>query len=140
MNTSVSCSTPPPSRSSPNADRRLDVAADRLAVHLRQPLHRPEPLPGQPQPEHLSNLEHTHLPERHGRLLIPLTGTAASAPLNGTGAGGPAKVVPSLALRWSHATGATQLKVVPSSWRATVGSGFEPLGGTTFILLDPIAT
>jgi hypothetical protein len=46
---------------------RCHVAADRLAVHLRQPLDRTEPFPGQPQPEHLTYLEHTHLPERHDR-------------------------------------------------------------------------
>jgi hypothetical protein len=36
--------------------RRLHVAADRLAVDLGQPLDRAEPLPGQPQPQHFSDL------------------------------------------------------------------------------------
>ncbi len=38
--------------------------ADRLAVHPRQPFHRTEPLAPQPQPQHLSNLAHSNLPER----------------------------------------------------------------------------
>ena len=96
-----------------------DVTTDRLAVHLRQPLHRPKPLSGQPQPEDFSNLEHTDLPERHGRLSEPVDGNSGQCTLNRTGAGGPQKVVPSLALRWSHATGATHGQVVPCGWRAT---------------------
>ena len=100
-----------------------DVAADRLAVHLRQPLHRPDAFPGQPQPQHFSNLEHTDLPECHGRLSEPVDGNGGQCTLNGTDAGGPPKVVPSLALRWSHATGALSSKVVPCDWRATVISG-----------------
>ena len=102
-----------------------DVTADRLAVHLRQPLHRPEPFPGQPQPEHFSNLEHTDLPECHGRLSEPVGGNSGQCTLNGTDAGGPSKVVPSLALRWSHATGATQPQVVPCDWRATISVAYS---------------
>lgn len=84
-----------------------DVAADRLAVQLRQPLHRPHAFSGQPQPERFSNLEHTDLPECHGRLSEPVDGNSGQCTLNSTGADGPREVVPSLALRWSHATGAT---------------------------------
>jgi len=41
------------------------VAVHRLAVHPGQPGDRPEPLAPQPQPQHLTDLEHGHLPERH---------------------------------------------------------------------------
>ena len=50
--------------------RRLDVAPDGLAVDPRQPLDRPQSLAPQPEPEHLSHLEHPHLPEGHRRSLV----------------------------------------------------------------------
>ena len=50
--------------------RRLDVAADGLAVHPGQPLDRAQSLAPQPEPEHLSHLEHPHLPEGHRRSLV----------------------------------------------------------------------
>jgi hypothetical protein len=49
-------------------DRSVHVAAHRLAVEPDQPFRRPDALAGQPQPQHLSNLEHSDLPERHRRL------------------------------------------------------------------------
>ncbi len=52
----------------------VDVAADRLAVHRRQPVYRPLALPAQPQPQHLPDLVHWNLPEAHrtclGRLSV----------------------------------------------------------------------
>ena len=49
----------------PRGHRGVDVTADRLAIHAHQPLRCPDALTGQPQPKHLSNLEHSDLPERH---------------------------------------------------------------------------
>lgn len=98
-------------------DRGVDVPADRLAVHSRRLGDRPLTLTPQPQPQHLSNLDHTNLPVRHRHLPDPSIGGGESTG-NGTAAGGP-RVVPSLADRWSHAPGGTHLKVVPRSWRAT---------------------
>jgi hypothetical protein len=54
----------------PCLDRRRHVTADGLAVDPRQPFHRAQSLAPQPQPEHLSHLEHTHLPEGHRRSLV----------------------------------------------------------------------
>jgi hypothetical protein len=51
--------------------------------------------------------------------LVPLTGTAAIAGSNEADAGGPRLVVPPLALRWSHDTGAHSNQVVPCRRRAT---------------------
>jgi hypothetical protein len=48
-------------------DGRCHIATHGLAVESRQPLRRPDALATQPQPQHLSHLEHTHLPERHRR-------------------------------------------------------------------------
>ena len=45
--------------------------------------------------------------------LIPLGGNGGHRTLNEAEAGGPREVVPSLALRWSHATGAHRAQVVP---------------------------
>src|SRR5581483_7537345 len=50
--------------------RRRHVAADGLAVHPRQPLHGPEPMIPEPQPQHFTDLVHTHLPEGHRRSSI----------------------------------------------------------------------
>src|SRR5581483_4201696 len=80
--------------------RRLHVAADRLAIHSDQPLDRPEPRTVKPDPEHLSNLEHAHLPEGHSSLSDQQTdGDECTGPQ--TGAGGP-RAVQLLARRWSH--------------------------------------
>jgi hypothetical protein len=49
-------------------DRGIHVAANGLAVEPDQPFHRPDAPTGQPQPQNLSNLEHSDLPERHRRL------------------------------------------------------------------------
>jgi hypothetical protein len=95
-------------------DSGIHVAADGLAVEADQPFRRSDALAGQPQPQHLSNLEHSDLPERHCRLRLAdqTTATATSAR--------PTKVDPEwshhwrwggpmlLALsspRWSHAAG-----------------------------------
>jgi hypothetical protein len=50
------------------ADSGIHVAAHGLAIHTGQPLCHSDALAGQPQPQHLSNLEHSDLPERHRRL------------------------------------------------------------------------
>ena len=57
----------------PSLDRRLHVAAHGLAVHPGQPLDGPLALAPQPQPQDLTYLEHTNLPEAHRRPLDPLT-------------------------------------------------------------------
>ena len=57
--------------------------------------------------------------------LIPLDGNGSHRTLNEADAGGPRQVVPSLALRWSHATGAHSTQVVPCSWRATATRGAD---------------
>ncbi|HET6948823.1 MAG TPA: hypothetical protein VFI47_00505 [Acidimicrobiales bacterium] len=49
-------------------DRGIHVATHGLAVEADQPLGRSDALAGQPQPQHLSNLKHSDLPERHSRL------------------------------------------------------------------------
>jgi hypothetical protein len=54
----------------PQPFRGTHVTADRLAVQPDQPLDRADPLARQPQAQHHTNLEHTHLPERHRRLPI----------------------------------------------------------------------
>src|SRR5690606_36762899 len=67
-----------------------------------------------------TKLEHRNLPERHDRhFLDPATSERRQSTNNVTETGGPPEVVPSLAERWSHPSGGTQLKVVPCSWRAT---------------------
>jgi hypothetical protein len=105
----------------------LHVAADRLAVHPRQPADRPQPLTTQPQPQHLSHFEHANLPERHAassgsrrqrrrqaeRPRHRTWRTPQGGPITGE------RVVPSLATRRSHPTGETHAQVVPSHWRAT---------------------
>ena len=50
----------------------------------------------------------------------PVGGNGSHRTLNEADAGGPRQVVPSLALRWSHATGAHSAQVVPCDWRATL--------------------
>jgi hypothetical protein len=65
MNRSVSGSSPP-LRSRPTATSASMCGA--FAVDLGEPLDGAGPLIGQPEPEHLLNLEHTYLPARHGRL------------------------------------------------------------------------
>lgn len=59
------------------SDGALHVATNGLAVELGQALDRAEPLAGQPEPEHFSDLEHTDLPERHRRLPDPADRNAA---------------------------------------------------------------
>ena len=109
----------------PQRHRRIHIAAHRLAVEADQPLRRPDALAGQPQPQHLSNLEHSDLPERHSRLRNLADRTTATAPSAGPTKVDPSgpitggEVVPSLALGWSHATGARHAQVVPCGWRAT---------------------
>ncbi len=107
-------------------DRRLDIPADGLAVHPTQPGHRTQRLTPQPQTKNLTNLEHRNLPKRHRRLsdrqqerrCSPVTAPNRRTP----------RVVPSLAARWSHHTGGTHLKVVPSNWRATrAAAGHEAI-------------
>jgi hypothetical protein len=56
-------------------DGRLDVSPHGLAVDLGQPLNGAQPLVGQPEPEHFSDLEHSNLPEHSAAFPIPLTGT-----------------------------------------------------------------
>src|SRR5262245_52281511 len=51
--------------------------------------------------------------------LNPLDGNGSHRTLNEADAGGPRQVVPSLALRWSHASGVHRAQVVPCRWRAT---------------------
>jgi hypothetical protein len=43
----------------------LHIPADRLAVRCDELSDRAQPLPAQPQAQHLSDLGHRHLPERH---------------------------------------------------------------------------
>src|SRR5690606_37532887 len=115
---------------------RSHVAADCLAIQLRQPLHRTQTLAAQPQAQHLTNLEHTNLPERHRR---PSVTTAQTAAIRPTAAPAPVdpRVVPSLAKRWSHAPGETHLTAVPCRWRATFAQrAYEEL---TRALLDDYA-
>ena len=45
--------------------RRLHIPPDRLTIHPRQPRYRTQPLTPQPQPQHLFDLVHPDLPERH---------------------------------------------------------------------------
>ena len=49
----------------PGRHGRLDIPAGGLAVHPRLRGHRPQPGPGQPRPEHLTDLYHADLPEHH---------------------------------------------------------------------------
>jgi hypothetical protein len=44
---------------------RSHIPAGRLAVHPRLLGHLPQPRPRQPRPQHLTNLDHGNLPERH---------------------------------------------------------------------------
>ena len=98
--------------------RCLHVAPDGLAVDADQLLDRAQPLAAQPEPEHLFHLVHGYLPESHRRSSDPLT-VGGECTGSRTGAGGSPGVVPLLAEGWSHGGGGTQLKVVPSRWRAT---------------------
>ena len=61
----------------PEDDSGVDVAPHCLAVKLGEPLYGAEPLVGQPEPEHFSDLEHTDLPECHRRLPNPADRNAA---------------------------------------------------------------
>ncbi len=54
----------------PCLNRCRHVTADGLAVDPRQSFDCPQSLAPQPQPEHFSHLEHTHLPEGHRRSLV----------------------------------------------------------------------
>ncbi len=51
-------------------DRRLDLAADRLAVHPEHPRDLPQAVPAQPEPQDLACLDHRHLPEHFPHLLV----------------------------------------------------------------------
>lgn len=104
----------------PSSDRRLHVATDRLAVHPRPVADHPQTLTPHPPTEHLSHLEHPNLPERHRHPPGPKTEQAASRTVPAPTPVDPDQVVPSLAEGWSHPTGGTHLKVVPSHWRATL--------------------
>jgi hypothetical protein len=84
----------------PQPDRGIHVATNGLAVEPDQPLRRPDALAGQPQPQHLSNLEHSDLPERHRRLRLAEQ-DGGNSTVSETDEGGP-RVVPSLAAGWSH--------------------------------------
>ena len=121
MNTSVSCSSPP-SRTRPEPDRGVDVAADRLAVHPDQPLHRPDAL-ARPATAAAPLEPRTHEPPgTPSPPPGPADRTAASAPSAAPTLVDP-EVVPSLALRWSHARWRnSRSQVVPCGWRATPGS------------------
>jgi hypothetical protein len=44
---------------------RGDITPDGLAIDLANPRELPHAVAGQPQPQHLSNRDHRHLPERH---------------------------------------------------------------------------
>ena len=85
----------------PRRHRRLDIPAGGLAIHPSLRGHRPQPRPGQPRPEHLTDLCHSNLPEHHppqppnpttcrhpNRKVIKTPGTTR-------------RVVPSLATGWS---------------------------------------
>jgi hypothetical protein len=54
---------PSPVQTAPGS--RLHIPAGGLAVHLRQPCDRAEPFAPQPQAQHLFDLVHANLPERH---------------------------------------------------------------------------
>src|SRR5947209_20083205 len=118
--------------------RRGHITADRLAVQSHQPLDRPQSFAGQPEAQHLTHLEHGHLPIRHRCPPGHRRRERGECTLNGAGAGGPPggpitgePMVPLLANRWSHPPGETQLKVVPCPWRATDTGSTAPSGATT---------
>ena len=60
----------------PGRQRRVHIVTRGLAVDTRLPGHLPQPLPGQPGTQHLSNLDHRNLPEHHpdGNLQIDRPG------------------------------------------------------------------
>ena len=106
-------------------DRGIHVAAHGLAVEADQPLRRPDALAGQPQPQHLSNLEHSDLPERHRRLRLA-DQTAATRP-----SARPTKVDPEWSHHWRRGGPITGAGVVPCSWRSTLPGGPMRLAGDT---------
>jgi hypothetical protein len=91
-------------------ERRVDVAVHRLAVRSGQSLYRAEPLTAQPQPENLSDLEHTNLPERHYHLRTAASRPMATKPAAAPQPVDPREVVPLLAEGWSPGRGGTHLK------------------------------
>src|SRR5262249_20127864 len=106
-------------------DSDIHVAAHGLAVEADQPRRRSDALAGQPQPQHLPNLEHSDLPERHRRLR--LADRRRQSTVNETDDGGP-RVVPSLALGWSHYWrwgGPIQLALNAPRWSHAAG-GRQP--------------
>src|SRR4029079_19688287 len=84
----------------------------------------PQSQPLQPQPQHLHDLDHRHLPVAH------LANTAAQQPEDPEATPGwshnwqnASQVVPSMANRWSHPHGKTSPEVVPFTWQPTDGGG-----------------
>src|SRR5690606_39600281 len=82
----------------PPARTHLLLLCHRAPPALPLSLHDALPIS---QPQHLTNLEHRNLPERHDRhFLDPSTSERRQSTNNGTETGGPPEVVPSLAERW----------------------------------------
>ena len=114
-------------------DRGIHVTADRLAVEADQPLRRSDALAGQPQPQHLSNLEHTDLPERHRRLRLAEQTTATRSSAR------PTTVDPKWSHHWRRGGPITGAGVVPCSWRSACSSGPMRLAGDRVLTRWPAA-
>jgi hypothetical protein len=100
-------------------DRGGDVTADRLPVDPGQTLDRSQPFAPDPQPEHLSRLEHEHLPESHRR---------SSDRFSDGG-----EWIGSATRRGGRPRGApiTDGKVIPCSWGNSVQGGSMLVAGDT---------
>jgi hypothetical protein len=97
----------------------VGLKAVALTVHQAETLDRAQPIAPQPQPQDLTDLIHTNLPEAHRHLPGPLIGQVAT----------PTSAAPPLVdpQRWSHdwrkggpVLPAKLTAVVPYRWRATL--------------------
>ena len=101
---------PAPARQ-PGRHRSPDIPPAGLAVNAGLRGHRPLALPREPGPQHLTNLNHRHLPEHHPGDLQPLDWedhTGMKPDKRHT-----APLVQLLATGWSHAHGGKHLNLVP---------------------------
>lgn len=71
----------------------------------------------QPEPQHLFDLDHRYLPERHGA--SSPAALEAQPNVTSAGRGGPSGWSHNWQRRWSHVTGKTTRSVVPCHWQTT---------------------
>lgn len=66
---------------------------------------RPQPLTSKPASQHLTNLDHVNLPKYHPAPIVKLINVKRCKAQNWEATGTTCRIVPSLAIRWSHNPG-----------------------------------